>query len=313
MVPQHHVAQKKLEYCQRLCCLFRKFNRILVVTSMNVTATQMLKIRNDLNGKGEIIFGKNSLMRRAVEQMADEIPSLAELEKHLYNGAGLIFTNDSFMKIKDIIDSNCQGSPAKVGSIAPSDVLLMPQKTTVSPNEIKKFHALNIQCKIFKGAIEITGEKKLIAKGAKVGASEADILARLGIMPFEYTLNVEALYDNGHMYEPSFLDITDEKITEKVDAAIKRVASLALGAGYPCIASMPYLVGSAFQNVAALAVSINHNMKQIENIQNILSDPDALAALQKQANDSREYQEQIESEHEEETVELAIDFDEFFN
>ena len=303
---EKHISQKKLDYCEKLHALFRKYHRIIVVTSMNVTATQMLHIRNDLHGKAEVLFGKNSLMRRAVDQMKDEIPRIVELEKHLYHGAGLIFTNDSFKSVKDIIDANCQGSAAKVGAIAPCDVVLMPQRTSMSPNDIKKLHALNIQCKIFKGTIEITGEKQLITKGTKVGASEADLLGILGIMPFKYTLKIEALYDNGNMYEPAILDITDEVLTEKFNAALRCVTGLSLGVGYPCAASSPHLVGSAFKNIAAIAVAIEHNMKQIEDIQKILSDPEALAAAQLSAAASGTKAEAAEEHHEEEEAPLGL-------
>ena len=308
---EKHIPQKKLDYCVKLHGLFRKYHKIIIVTSMNVTATQMLHIRNDMNGKAEILFGKNSLMRRAVDQMKDELPGIVELEKHLYNGAGLIFTNESFKVVKDIIDANCQGSAAKVGAIAPCDVVLMPQRTSMSPNDIKKLHALNIQCKIFKGTIEITGEKQLITKGTKVGASEADILGILGIMPFKYTLKVEALYDHGNMYDPAILDITDEVLTSKFNEALKRVAGLSLGVGYPCAASAPHLVGSAFKDIAALAVAINHNMKQIEEIQKILSDPEALAAAQAAASSAAPAggaaAEEAKEEEVEEAAPLALD------
>ena len=280
----HHekvISQKKLDYCEKLHALFRKYKKIVVVTSMNVTATQMLHIRSDMIGKGEILFGKNSLMRRAVDQMKEEIPGIVELEKHLYNGSGLIFTNDSFKAIKDVIDANCVGSAAKVGAIAPCDVTLYPQRTSMSPNDIKKLHALNIQCKIFKGTIEITGEKQLIWEGQKVGASEADILSILGIMPFKYTLKVTALYDDGKLIPTEILDINEEDLQAKFGQALKRVAGLALAVGYPCAASAPHLVGSAFKDIAAIAVAIQHNMKQIEEIQKILADPEALAAAQK--------------------------------
>ena len=311
---EKHIAQKKLDYCVKLHGLFRKYHKIIIVTSMNVTATQMLHIRNDMTGKGEILFGKNSLMRRAVDQMKDELPGIVELEKHLYHGAGLIFTNESFKVVKDIIDKNCQGSAAKVGAIAPCDVVLMPQRTSMSPNDIKKLHALNIQCKIFKGTIEITGEKQLITKGTKVGASEADLLGILGIMPFKYTLKIEALYDHGKMYDPSILDITDEVLTEKFGTALKRVAGLALGVGYPCTASAPHLVGSAFKDIAAIAVAIEHNMKQIEDLQKILADPEALAAAQASSAAAAAPAGEGDAEHkEEEEAPAALDLGDMFD
>jgi len=310
---QKVISQKKIDYCEKLHALFRKYKKIVVVTAMNVTATQMLHIRQDMAGKAEILFGKNSLMRRAVEQMKDEIPGIEKLEEHLYRGAGLIFTNDSFKAIKDVIDQNCLGSPAKAGAIAPCDVILTPQRTSMSPNDIKILHALNIQCKIFKGTIEITGEKQLVWEGHKVGASEANILNILGIMPFKYTLKVEALYDNGNMYDPKILDITDEVLTEKFGQALRRVAGLSLAVGYPCAASAPHLVGSAFKDIAAIAVAIEHNMKQIEEIQKILADPEALAAAQAASAAAAPAAEAAKEEEPEEVADAPLDLGDMFD
>ena len=281
---EKHIPQKKLDYVTKLHALFRKYHKVVVVTSMNVTANQLLNIRAGLAEHGcEVLFGKNSLMRRAVDQLKEELPGIRQLEEHLYHGAGLIFTNGNFKAIKDVIDANCLGSAAKVGAIAPCDVILQPQRTSMSPNDIKILHALNIQCKIFKGTIEITGEKQLIWEGQKVGASEANILNILGIMPFKYTLKIEALYDHGNMYDPSILAITEEVLGEKFRTGLRNVTGLALAVGYPCAASAPHLVGSAFKDIAAIAIAIEHNMKQIEDLQKLLSDPEALAAAAKAA------------------------------
>ncbi|EAY20073.1 ribosomal protein L10, putative [Trichomonas vaginalis G3] len=251
---------------------------------MNVTASQLLNIRAGVAELGaEVLVGKNSLMRRAVQELKEEMPSLQQLKKHLYNGAGLIFTNGNFKGIKDVIDANCLGSAAKVGAIAPCDVTLYPQRTSMSPNDIKMLHALNIQCKIFKGTIEITGEKQLIWAGQRVGASEANILNILGIMPFKYTLKIEALFDNGNMYDPCILSITDQVLAEKFNSGLRKVAGLSLAVGYPCAASAPHLIGGAFKDIAAIAIAIEHNMKQIEDLQKLLSDPEALAAAAKAA------------------------------
>ena len=279
---QATVQQKKKDFCEKVSTLFRKYKRIMVVTNKNVTGTQMLHIRKEMDGKGKIIFGKNSLMRRALDSVKADVPEMANLEKYLYRGAGLIFTNESFKVVKEIIDNNCAGSAAKCGTIAPTDVTLKPQRTSMPPTEIKKFHALNIQCKIVKGTIEITGEKELIKKGQKVGASEAEILAALHILPFEFTLNVEALYDNGTMYDTKILDITENTLFGKFIEGLRNIVCASVATSYPCDASLPHIVGSAFNNVAAIAVSIEHQMKQIENIQKILADPEALAALNKE-------------------------------
>ena len=48
--------------------------------------------------------------------------------------------------------------------------------------------ALNIPTKINKGTVEISADVQLIVQGEKVGASEATLLAKLGIKPFSYGL-----------------------------------------------------------------------------------------------------------------------------
>lgn len=57
---------------------------------------------------------------------------------------------------------------------------------------------LNIPTKINKGTVEITSNVALIKAGDKVGASEATLLAKLGIKPFSYGLIVEyvSLHNN---------------------------------------------------------------------------------------------------------------------
>jgi len=49
----------------------------------------------------------------------------------------------------------------------------------------------------------------LIKPGDKVGASEATLLNMLNISPFSYGLLIQQVYDNGSVYCPEVLDITE--------------------------------------------------------------------------------------------------------
>ena len=50
---------------------------------------------------------------------------------------------------------------------------------------------------------------QLIKPGDKVGASEATLLNMLNISPFSYGLGIQQVYDNGSVYSPEVLDITE--------------------------------------------------------------------------------------------------------
>ena len=64
----------------------------------------------------------------------------------------------------------------------------LPYRDVISPMALQ---VLNIPTKINKGTVEITSNVALIKAGEKVGASEATLLAKLGIKPFSYGLIVQ--------------------------------------------------------------------------------------------------------------------------
>lgn len=56
---------------------------------------------------------------------------------------------------------------------------------------------------------------QLIKEGDKVGASEATLLNMLNISPFSYGLIIQQVYDNGSVYSPEVLDITEEALHKR--------------------------------------------------------------------------------------------------
>lgn len=52
----------------------------------------------------------------------------------------------------------------------------------------------------------------LIKTNDKVGASEATLLNMLNISPFSYGLIIQQVYDNGSVYSPEVLDITEASL-----------------------------------------------------------------------------------------------------
>ncbi|GJW43669.1 60S acidic ribosomal protein P0 [Tanacetum coccineum] len=63
------------------------------------------------------------------------------------------------------------GAPARVGLVAPVDVVVSPGNTGLDPSQTSFFQVLNIPTKINKGTVEIITPVELIKKGDKVGSS----------------------------------------------------------------------------------------------------------------------------------------------
>ena len=63
-----------------------------------------------------------------------------------------------------------------------------------------------------RGSTEMLSDVQLIKTGDKVRASEASLLNMLNIAPFSFGLAIQQVLDNGSIYSPEALDITEETI-----------------------------------------------------------------------------------------------------
>lgn len=129
---------------------------------------------------------------------------------------------------------------------------------------------LNIPTKINKGTVEIITPVGLIKKGDKVGSSEAALLSKLGIRPFSYGLIVLSVYDNGSVFDPEVLDLTEEDLLEKFLAGVSMVASISLAVSFPTLAGAPHMLINAYKNALAVAVATEYSFPQADEIKEFL-------------------------------------------
>merc|ERR1712021_245769 len=109
-----------------------------------------------------------------------------------------------------VLAGNTRPAPAKVGSIAPNDVIVPKGPTGCDPGQTAFFQTLQISTKITRGQIEMVNDTNLIIAGDKVTASQAALLQKLGIEPFLYGVKLVAVYDSGSLFDAKVLDITDD-------------------------------------------------------------------------------------------------------
>jgi len=269
----------KSNYFLRVEQLFEKYNRLFVVHADNVGSKQMQETRIALRGKAEILMGKNTMMRKAIRGQIPKNPNLEKLLPQVVGNIGFVFTSEDLTEIRDILLSNKKEAPAKAGAIAPLDVFVPPGNTGQGPEKTSFFQALAIPTKIAKGTIEILSEIHLIKVDEKVGASEAALLQMLKIRPFHYGLVVNAVYDDGSIFSPAVLDITNDDILKTFCSGISNIAAVSLAIGYPTAASVPHSIINAFKNVASVCLEADIDIPQIAMIKEYLADPSKFAAV----------------------------------
>jgi len=268
---------KKQEYFKRLINLLETHNKVFVVGVDNVGSLQLQKVRAALRGKATILMGKNTMVRKVLRAQANTNTDLEALIPLVRGNVGFVFVQDDLSAVRGILLREKIGAAAKAGTVAPCDVTIPAGNTGMEPTMTSFFQALNIQTKINKGQIEIVNNVSLLKEGSKVGASEANLLQKLGIRPFQYGLVIKHVYDQGSIYEDKVLDLTDDDIISQFRLGVKNVASIGLQIGYPTLASVPHSFLNGYKNLLAVAVSTEYSFKQADKVKAYLANPSAFA------------------------------------
>jgi len=271
--------EKKALYFTKVVNYLENYSKILIVLCDNIGSSQMQKIRRTLRGKAVLLMGKNTMMRRAIRQNMESHPDWEGLLTYITGNIGLVFTNEEDLsKIRDTCLESKVPAAAKAGIKAPSDVVIPKGITPLEPTKTSFLQALNIASKINRGTIEILQDVQLIKKGDKVGSSEATLLQMLDIRPFQYGLQMVAVYDSGSVFDAEVLDISDDIILSKFVVGVGNVASLSLGLSIPTVASFPHVVLNAYKNLLAIALSTEYMFPQAELLKQMAENPGAFAA-----------------------------------
>lgn len=297
-------SQKKKMYMDKLSSLIQQYTKILIVHVDNVGSNQMASVRQSLRGKAVVLMGKNTRIRTALKKNLQEVPNIEKILPLVKLNMGFVFCKDDLSEVRNIILQNKSPAPARLGVIAPVDVFIPPGPTGMDPSHTSFFQSLGISTKIVKGQIEIQEHVHLIKQGEKVSASSATLLQKFNMKPFSYGVDVQTVYDDGVVYDANVLDITEEDILKKFSAGVANVAALSRAAGIMTEASYAHVLVEAFKNIVALVIDSDYTFPLMQNIKNMVENPDAfVAAAPSATTDAKQETKKEEAKKEEEEEE----------
>jgi len=270
----------KAAYFVKVERLLTEYKRVFICDADNVTSKQFQNIRVGMRGRGEVLMGKNTMMKRAIRDMIHDQPELERLLPLIKKNVGFVLTNGDLKEIRDLIATFTVPANARAGAIAPVPVTVPPQNTGLGPEKTAFFQALAIPTKISRGNIEITAPVKLLEVGDRVSESAATLLNMLKISPFTYGLDILNVFDNGSVFNPTILDIDEEDIRNRFMSGVQNVAAVSLAIGYPTVASVPHSIANAFRNIMAVAAATDIEFEQVAQMKAFLADPSAFAAVE---------------------------------
>ncbi|KAK0244456.1 60S acidic ribosomal protein P0 [Armillaria nabsnona] len=269
-------ADKEI-YFQKLKELLAKYPSIFLVNVDNVGSNQMHQIRVSLRGKGVVLMGKNTMVRRALRSILAEYPQFERLLPHVKGNIGFVFTAGDLKDVRDLIVANKVAAPARAGAFAPKDVTVPAGNTGMEPGKTSFFQALGIPTKIARGTIEIVSDVKVVQAGTRVGTSEATLLNMLNISPFTYGMTVVQIFDSGNSFSPEVLDVDEQELVDRFLSGIKTIAAISLALNYPTIVSVAHSLVNAYKNVLAVSLATEYTFDGSEKVKEYLANPDAFA------------------------------------
>lgn len=280
-MPSKEKLAKKNAYFEKLISLCVDYPQALIVHVDHVGSKQMQDIRVALRGKAIVLMGKNSMIRKALSIGHERHPEcgMDAIKAIMVGNIGFVFaTGSSLDEVREIISSFKVMSAAKAGQLAVVDWTIPAGPTGMDPSQTSFFQALNVGTKIVKGQIELVSEYQILKVGDKVNASQAVLLAKLSIKPFEYGMVVQKVFQDAAVFSAAVLDITPAELMAKLFGGIKNMAAFGRELGVPTQAGLPHAFGNAFKNVAALVGDTSFDVKELEEVKKFFADPEAYAA-----------------------------------
>merc|ERR1711934_607971 len=268
----------KANYFEKLEKNIRDHSKFILVNADNVASLQFAQIRRSCRGKAEIVMGKNTMMKKVIRGLIEEFPDYEKVLPALVQNVGFVFTNGDLLEVRDLLLENKVAAPARAGAVAPVDVIIPAQNTGLGPEKTSFFQALSIPTKIARGTIEIVSDVHILKVGDKVGMSEATLLNMLKISPFSYGLKCVQCFEEGSLFDPSILDVTEDDIRAKFMNGVNNVAAVSLNIGYPTAASAPHSIANGLKNLLAVAAATDITFPAAEQMKAYLADPSAFAS-----------------------------------
>jgi len=273
---------RKIRYRNLMIDLLQNYKNIMLCNIDHVGSKQMQQIRISLRGRGCMLMGKKTLMRKIIKDQInlgnEKLKALLEPHNYLVKNTGLIFCNDDLVGVRKLIEGNKVPAPAKANSLAQCAVVIPAGPTGMDPGQTAFFQALNIPTKIVKGAVEIVSDVNLLKAGDKVSQSHSVLLARLKITPFAYSIKIQTVYEDGAIYDVKVLDTTADDLMRRFSSTANIIAALSLRLKYPTQASLPHSIIRAFQAILGIAVSTEYTFPQAEKYKQMIANPGAFLA-----------------------------------
>ncbi|MEF8757706.1 MAG: 50S ribosomal protein L10 [Halobacteriales archaeon] len=246
------VPEWKRKEVDELVALVESYDSVGVVDLTGIPSRQLQDMRADLHGSAELRMSRNTLLRRALEEVDEGAEDLVEyVEGHV----GLLATNENPFGLYQQLEASKTSAPISAGEVAPNDIVIPEGDTGMDPGPfVGELQEVGASARIDEGSIKVLEDSTVLEADEEVSQALEGVLGELGIEPKEVGLDLRAVYGDGVLFEADELGIDVEDYRRDVETAAARGRNLALNAEFPTASTLPSLLGKASGDAKGLAV-----------------------------------------------------------
>ncbi len=250
------VPQWKIEKVDAISKLALKHPVIALGSLSKIRGSQIQSLRRSLRGKVTFLVAKNNLVARALSQVEEKKPKIKELAEKIEGSNVILFTEMNPFKLVALLDKSKTKLTAKVGDIAPADVVVSAGNTGLPPGPvITDFTEAGIRTRIEAGSVWVISDTVVAKKGEPISLRLASILSKLGIKPIESGLALYVAYDHGLVIPGESLRIDVEDTERDLLKAETNALNLALSVWYPTAQSITGMLARGSAQVRSLGIN----------------------------------------------------------
>merc|ERR1711912_190922 len=227
------VNERKRNIVSKLCECFTKYSQVVIVSLDNVSTNQIhaaRKILSEGEYKGEMIIGKNSLIRKALKFMTEAPQAGSEdyedhkkwtqnsklecLKDLMVLNVGLIFSEEPYNELRVKVEAQKISMPARTGVLSPTDVVIAPGPTGIEVGKIDPF---------------------------------------------------QKFYIDGVILDQDIIEMPMSQITEQFEKFSGYLTAASLGASIPNSLSVPQFIANGFKTMLAIGSESGYSFRQLED------------------------------------------------
>ena len=245
------VSPEKIKALKELIKDIEKHNTIIVSSIENLPSKQMQKIRHMLRKQITMLIVKKKAAVKALNEAKKE--NVSQLAQYVEKNSAILFSSLDPFEIAGLLADNKYPISAKPGQTANEDIMIEAGPTDLMPGPaISELAAVGLKTGVEGGKISIKTAKVIVKAGQNISKNVADVLMKLGILPFTIGLDIKAAYDGKDKQVYTNIKIDREGFKLQLIGAFISAKQFAVNLGYACKETITDIIMKARREALAL-------------------------------------------------------------